>query len=321
MRQQLEIQSSNCEMMVNELLRDLVIKTDEAQRCCEMISRLSQYQYDYQVPAEITEFVGHYTLLGPKYVSNEDGSGFLTQAGEILKKVFAGLWAAIKWIIEKLIAIFRWLFDRNYRAIKDSLELQRNVIILQTNAELVSKFEGMSCNVVARDDINSIIMKSQSLISLMKSAANLTDANYVNTLVTTYADEAAVKVDIANLTMTDGLPEFKPMMTTTFSVAGWSFSGYLETLNSYVGFVRQIEELRGIEKQTKKDADLLKKRIENSQLGKEPVNNVQELQKEAAAKVAMVKILGYSIAICIRRSDNVFAFMNQIFNEMKAQSK
>lgn len=321
MKQQLETQSSNCEVMINELLRDLVIKTDEAQRCCEMISRLSQYQCDYQVPSEITEFIGHYTRLWTKCVSNEDGNGFLTQAGEILRKVLAGLWTAIKWIVEKLVAIFRWLFDRNYRAIKDSLELQRHVIILQTNAELVNRFENTTCNVVSRDDISSIIIKSQSLISLMRSTSKLTDVSYVDTLLSTYVKDANVNVDVSNLVMTDSLPEFKPMMTTTFGTAGWSFSGYLETLNNYVSFVRQIEELRSVEKETKKDADILKKRIENAQLGKEPTNDLNALQKEAAAKVAMVKILGYSIAICIRRSDNVFAFLNQIFNEMKAQSK
>lgn len=319
MKQQLEIQSSYCEMMVNDLLKDLAIKADEARRCSEMISRLSQYQSDHEVSAEVVEFVGYYTRLGTDCVSTEDG--FLTQAGEILRKVLSGLWTAIKWIVEKLVAIFRWLFDRNYRAIKASLDLQRSVILLQTNAELVSKFENLSCNVVSRDDINDILLKSQSLLSLMKSASQLTDANYVNTLLSTYAESASVKVDLANLIMTDDLPAYKQMMTTTFGLAGWSFSGYLETLNMYVSFVRQIEELRAVEKQTKKDADILKKRIENSQLGKEPVNDIGALQKEAAAKVAMVKILGYSVAICIRRSDNVFAFLNQIFNEMKAQSK
>jgi len=313
-RQQLEVQASFCEMQVDDLMKDLILKCDEVHRCQDMLDRISLYDADYQVPKEVVDFINHYTRT-TIIVSKEDND-FLSKAGEVLKNVIAAIWNAIKWICEKLVAIFRYLFDRNYRAAKGALDLQRRVIVLQTNPEIVNKFENLSCNVVARDDINSVIMRTRSLITLMGDAAKLSRIEHVDTLINNFAESAAVKVDIARNQVSDDMPAIQQMMTTTFGVAGWTFSGYLETINTYADMVRRIEGLREIEKATKKDVAKLQKQAEDAQLGKVPVADINALQAEVAAKIAMTKILGFSIAICIRRSDNVLSFLNAIYQEM-----
>jgi len=316
---QITTHASECEVAIANLTQELMLKADEAERCQEMIDRLATYNKDDKLPKEIVDFVAHYTRCD-ELISTEE-STFLETAGNVLKTVLSALWTAIKWIFEKIVAIFRYLFDRNYRATKAATDLQRRVLTLQTNQALVNKFESIQCNVVVKEDVDNIIQKSMNLVVLIQNAAKMNRIDYIQTLIDQFADVGSVSIDTTTCVLTDVLPQPVPQMSTTYGMANWTFDGYLSTISRYIELCRCIEKLRETEKETKSQAASLKKRADDAALGKLEVSDINALQQEAAAKVNMVKIISYAIAINVRRSDNVLSFLNAMYNEMHAQTK
>ena len=55
--------SSHCDMMIADLLHELELKVDEAERCQEMIARLNCYDPSTKLPAEIVDYVGNYAPI------------------------------------------------------------------------------------------------------------------------------------------------------------------------------------------------------------------------------------------------------------------
>ena len=300
--------SSHCDMMIADLLHELELKVDEAERCQEMIARLNCYDPSTKLPAEIVDYVGNYAPI--EIVSKE---GFVTEAGAILKKALDGLMIAIKWIIEKLAEIFKYLFNSEYRACRDALDLQRRFITMSVNQTKVNRFENTMCNVVPRKEVENIIFKTQKLIELVRNAANMSRQDFSDTLLKSYCDESGVVFQESTCRVSDNLPNPVPMAGTTFANAGWTVQEIVQTISSYVSMLKGIETLKATAKSIQDAANDLKKRaVEATANGAAP-KDITELQKECGVKLNMTKVIGFSIAVCCRRSENILAFMNQLY--------
>ena len=308
--------SSHCDTMIADLLSELVLKVDEAERCQEMISRLNCYEPGTKLPAEIVDYIGNYAPI--EIVSKE---GFITEVGAVLKKALDGLMTAIKWIIEKLTEIFKYLFNSEYRACRDALDLQRRFITMSVNQTKVNDFENALCNVVSRKDIDDIIFKTQKLVELVRNTANLARQDFSNTLLKSYCDEGAVVFNENDFRVTDNLPNPVPMASTTFANAGWTVQGTIEVIGSYISLLKGIESLKDTEKATRNAASDLKKRAMEAVASGAAAQTITDLQKECGTKINMTKIIGYSVAVCCRRSENILAFINQLYQAAHGSTK
>ena len=306
--------SSHCDMMIADLLHDLELKADEAERCQEMLARLNCYDRNSKLPVEIIDYVGNYAQI--EIVSKE---GFVTEASAILKKALDALMVAIKWIIEKLTEIFKYLFNSEYRACRDALDLQRRFITMSINQTKVNTFENTMCNVITREDIDSIIFKTQKLVELIRNSANMSRQDFVNTLLKSYCDESGVVFDPTTFRVNDNLPNPTPMAGTTFAKSGWTVAGIIEVIGSYLAMLRGIESLKANSKATQDAASDLKKRAMEAASNGAAAKDITELQRECSTKINSTKIIGYAIAVCCRRSENILAFINQLYHSTQGQ--
>ena len=303
---------SHCDIMISDTLHELEMKIDEAERIQEMIARLNCYDKGQKLPVEVVDFIGNYASI--EIVSRE---GLLTEAGSILKKAFESLMVAIKWLIEKLAMIFKYLFNSEYRACKDALDLQRRFMTMSINRTLVNDFEAKPCSVIPKTDIDNIIFKTQKLVELVSNAAALSRQDFTDTLIQSYCTESGVKFDINTGRVTEDLPNPAPMSGTTFGTAGWTMQGITSSLSNYIATLKQIESLKQVSKDCDAAASDLKKRAEEASLSGAAAEKITELQKECATKICMTKVAGYAIAVCCRRSENILAFLNQLYTAAK----
>jgi queuine/archaeosine tRNA-ribosyltransferase len=98
-------------------------------------------------------------------------------------------------------------------------------------------------------------------------------------------------------------------------------TGITDTLSNYIATLKQIETLKETSKQCDDAAKDLKKRAEEAALNGVASSRITELQKECATKICMTKVAGYAIAVCCRRSENILAFLNQLYNAVKEVAK
>lgn len=307
---------SHWDIVISDTLHEIELKVDEAERIQEMIARLNCYDQNQKLSPEVIDFIGNYSRV--EIVSKE---GLVTEAGALLKKAFEALMNAIKWLIEKLAMIFKYLFNSEYRACKDALDLQRRFITMSINRTLVNAFESKTCDVIAKKDIDSIVFKTQRLVELVRNAASLTRQDFTDTLITTYCNESGVQFDPNTCRVSDNLPNPAPMRSTTFGTAGWTMQGIVETMSNYLATLKQIETLKEVNKQCEGAVKDLKKRAEEASLSGVGADKITELQKECAAKICMTKVIGYAIAVCCRRSENILAFLNQLYGASKEATK
>lgn len=297
------------DIAIADLLNELTLKVNDAERCQEIIARVASYESNTKLPPEVVDFIGCYAPI-----EIVDQHGLASDVVDVLKKALDGLMRAIAWIIEKLKEIFKFLFDSQYRACKAGLDIQRRVEILASNPDVVSKFESTNCSIVKQIDVQDIIAKTQSVTHLIAECSNLSDISYIDTLMKKFSANGGVSMD-GDRKLVDDIPNPAPMLNSTFALAGWTMDAYQATLRDYIATVRGIEELKPVQSEVEKQAKELKKRAEQAALGMAP-GDVVELQKQAAAKILMTKTIGYAIAVSVRRSENVLAFLTQIYKEM-----
>lgn len=309
------IQSTNYDILITDLLHELTIKADEADRCNEMLARLAQYKPTDKIPVEVVDFIGNYSTI--QIVGKE---GLIMDGIGLIRKALEGVIKAILWILEKLKEIFKFLFNSQYRACKETLELQRRVIVLSTNADAVTRFESTNCTVVQKKDVDDLIFKTQSLTQLIKNCSKMDSKEYVDQLLKTFSADCGVALDPDNK-LTDSTPNPSPLHGTTFGGAGWTVNGLSMTINNYLGTIRGIENLKALQRDVETAASDLKKRAEQAALGDVSQGDVMKLQKEAATKITMTQIMTYAIAISVRRSDCILAFLSAVVNELSKASK
>jgi len=302
--------ASSYDIMVAGLTQELALKVDEAQRCQEILDRLLAYDNNAKLEPDVIDFIGNYAPI-----EIVDQHGMVMTAIDLIKKALDSLMKAIVWIINKLKEIFKYLFDSQYRAKKEVLDIQRRILTITMKQDIRTKFENLNTTVHRKADIDAILYKCQSLVELIVSAANTTDGAYADTLIKTFGGDAGVAIDGENV-LTDIIPTPEVMRNTTFSLAGWTIDGVQTTITNYLAAIDSIQKLKKTQADVEKDANDLKRRAEEAATSGATSGNIIQLQKEAATKIMMVKIMGYAIAIEVRRSDNVLAFLNQIYNEL-----
>lgn len=298
------------DVAIANLMSELVLKVDDAQRCQEIITRLSTYPAGTKLPPDVVDFIGNYA---PIEVVDMHGLG--NDVMDLLKKALDSLMKAISWIIEKLQEIFKYLFDSQYRACKQTLDLQRRIMTIATNPDVCTRFEGTNCSVVQKKDVDDIVYKTQELTHLIANCSSMNDMNYIDTLMKQFGANGGIALDPETRKLVDNLPNPVPLRNTTFGVAGWSIEGMTTTITNYLATIRGIESIKGVQSEVEKQAKDLKKRAEQASLGTAP-GDVVELQREAAAKIMMTKTIGYAVAISVRRSENILAFLTQIYREL-----
>lgn len=302
--------ASNYEVVVVDLLQQLVMKTDEASRCQEIIDRLMTYEDNTRLPPEVVDFIGNYAPI-----EIVDQHGLVFGAIDVMKKALDSLMKAIAWIIAKLKEIFKYLFDSQYRAKKEVLDLQRRIITITMKADVRTKFENLTTTVHPKTAIDDILFKCNSLADVIKSAAGTTDVSYADNLIQTFGGTAGIAMSPENV-LTDILPNPPSMRGTTFGLAGWTIDGLQNTIVTYLSVIDSIQNLRKTEQEVSKAAAELKRKAEDAATSGATSGNLIQLQKEAATKIMMTRIIGYAIAIEVRRSDNVLAFITQIYKEL-----
>ena len=313
------IQSSYHDMVVTNLLCELELKVDEAVRCQEMIDRLSTYKPEDKLPVEVVDFIGNYADI--QIVSQEASAiGLVVSAGALLKNALDALMKAINWIITKLREIFKFCFDKEFRACKDMLDLQRRLITLSVDMPLKNKFENASCDVITKAYVDKMIQMSNTLITLIENASKLTDVKYVETLLNEHGDDGAMMRG-ADGRMYDNIPDPEVARNTTYQAAGWTFTGINDTVTQFLAVLKGIEGLKDTSKRLDSAASDLKKRAEEAALTGAGSDKVNALQTEAATKIAMTKVIGYSVAILVRRSDSILAFVKSLYDEIVAIKK
>jgi len=302
--------ASNYEVVVVDLLQDLVLKTDEAVRCQEVLNRLLTYNNNDRLPADVVDFIGNYAPI-----EIVDQHGMVFAAVDLIKKALDALMKAITWIIAKLKEIFKFLFDSQYRAKKEILDLQRRIITITMKVDVRSKFENLTTTVHTKTDIDAILFKSQSLVNLITSAAGMKELTYVDWLLKTFGGDAGVRLNKDDV-LEDSIDTPDTLRNTTFGLAGWTIDGLQNTIVTYLGVIDSIQNLKKVQSDVEKEAADLKRRAEEAATSGATSGNIIELQKEAATKIMMTKIMGYAVAIAVRRSDNILAFLTQIFREL-----
>ena len=295
---------------ISNLLHELVLKVDEAQRCNEMLARLSTYGAEEKIPVEIVDFIGNYAPI-----EIIDKQGLIMDAAGLVKKALEGLLKAIQWIIAKLSEIFKFLFNSQYRACKETLDLQRRVITISTNPDTVSKFESTNCSVVQKKDVDDLVFTTQELTQLIVNCSKLDSKEYVDNLIKTFAANGKIRIDSENK-LFDDFPDPVALPNTTFGAAGWTVEGYLTTITNYLGTIRGIESLKSISKTVSDEASDLKKRAEEAALKGAGTEGIMKLQKEAALKIMMTNLMAQTIAISVRRSNSILAFLFSIYKEL-----
>lgn len=310
------VQSSFYDMAISDLLVSLELKTDEFNRCNEMLFRVNGMSPDEKLPVEVVDFIGNYAPI--TIVSSE---GLVTKAGSILKNILEALLKAIAWILERLKEIFKYCFDREYRACKDALDLQRRIITLGTNPATRTRFESQTCSVIRKEDLDDIIIKSQSLIELVKNAAKLSDKKYADTLIDKFDESSGVVYDPDAETLSDTMTGLPVVKSTTYNAAGWTIDGINSTITLYLSMLKDIETLKSVQNETESSASDLKRRATKAAFEGSTSESVMALQVEGAAKVTMTKIITYALAIATRRSDNILAFIKALYEEVAAAGK
>ena len=307
--------SSYYDTQISNLLNQLVIKADEASRCQEILDRLNGLDRDTKVPVDVVDFIGNYAPI--EIVSNE---GLISKGIDVIKKALDGLMKAIIWIIQKLKEIFKYCFDAEYRACKDTLDLQRRIIVISANLTACTKFGGLNCDVISKKDIDDIIVKTQQLTELIANAAKMSDQTYIEILMNTFGTQAGISKD-GNNVLTDNIPNPVPLRSVTYGSAGWDISGITSTITNYLSMLRGIEGLKEVNRNVEAAAKDFKRRAEQAALNGATAGDVVALQKEAATKIAMTTIMGYAIAISSRRSENILEFLNSIYTELRSCTK
>ncbi len=304
------VYSSYYDTQMANINYEITMKIDEINRCQEVVSRLQMYKPEDKIKPDVLDFVGNYTTI--EIVSKE---GFVQTAGDLLKKAFEAIFKAIKWIIEKLMELFRYLFDSEYRACKKALDLQRRVITLSTDQTLCNKFMNSTCDVIKKEDIDNIIFKTQYLVDMIANAAKMTDVQYSETLMQTLGANGGVSRG-ANNTVIDTLPSPAHLRSTTYQAAGWTIDGLNGTITSYISLLRGIEGLKDVGKKAETDARALKKKAEDAALSGAGADSVVNIQKETAVKITMTQVIGFTIAIASRRSENLLTFLNSLYERL-----
>lgn len=307
--------SSYYDTRIATLMNELVVKTDEAQRCQEILDRLQTYKSDEKIPVDVVDFIGNYAPV--EIVSKE---GLVTKAIDVLKNALAALMRAIEWIIQKLKEIFKYCFDAEYRACKDTLDIQRRMLVLSANATACNKFINSNCDVIKKADIDDIITRTQQLTELIANAAKMSDQSYVDVLLREFGVSAGI-VKTGSNALEDNIPSPAPMRSTTYMSAGWTIDGISGTIVQYLAALRGIEALKSVQRDVEAAAKDLKKRAEQAALNGASAGDVGALQKEAATKIAMTTLMGYSIAISSRRSENILQFITSLYNELHKCAK
>ena len=307
--------SSYYDTRITSLMNELVLKVDEASRCQEVITRLSCYKADEKIPVDVVDFIGNYAPI--EIVSKE---GLIAKGIDLLKQALAALMRAIEWIIQKLREIFKYCFDAEYRACKETLDIQRRMLVLSANATACNKFVNSNCDVIKKTDIDSIITRTQQLTELIANAAKMTDQSYVEVLLREFGAQAGVIKSGGNA-LVDNIPNPAPARSTTYMAAGWTIDGISGTIVQYLACLRGIEALKSVQRDVEAAAKDLKKRAEQAALNGASAGDVNALQKEAATKIAMTTLMGYSIAISSRRSENILQFINSLYTELHKCAK
>ena len=305
------VQSSYYDMMVTNLVCELEVKIDEATRCQEILSRLQLYKPEDTLPIEVVDFIGNYSNI--QIVSQE--ASLVKTVSELVKNALDAIIKAITWIMAKLRELFKYCFDKEFRTCRDMLDLQRRFITLSVDMTLKNKFENATCDVISKEYVDSVISSTSSLVLLIENAAKLTDFGYVNTLISEHASTGHVAYQTDG-SLVDNLPDPVVMRSVTYGTAGWTFTGINESITLFLGVLKGIEKLRTVNKDVEVAAADLKKRAEEAALNGADTANVNKLQREAATKVAMTKIIGYTIAIMTRRADNISAFIKSMYDEV-----
>lgn len=305
------VQSSYYDMMVTNLVCDLEIKIDEATRCQEILNRLQLYKPEETLPIEVVDFIGNYANI--QIVSQE--ASIVRTVSSLVKNALEAIIKAITWIIAKLRELFKYCFDKEYRTCKDMLDLQRRFITLSVDMSLKNKFENATCDVVANTYVTDVINSMSSLINLIENSAGLRDVGYIDTLMTQFAPSCHVTYSSDGILM-DTVPDPVIKRSTTYSAAGWSFTKITECIVQFIAVLKGIEKLKDLNKKIESAVSDLKTRAENAALNGASTNDVNQLQRETAAKMAMTKLIGYSIAILVRRADNISAFVQSLYDEV-----
>ena len=307
--------SSYYDTRITSLVNELVLKVDEAQRCQEVLGRLNCYKADEKIPVDVIDFIGNYAPI--QIVSKE---GLITKGVDILKSALNALMKAIEWIIQKLKEIFKYCFDAEYRACKETLDIQRRMLVLSANATACNKFINSNCDVIKKADLDAIITKTQQLTELISNAAKMSDQSYVEVLLREFGASAGVIRSGSNA-LIDNVPSPAPARNTTYMAAGWTIDGISGTIVQYLACLRGIESLKNVQKDVDAAAKDLKKRAEQAALNGATSGDVNALQKEAATKIAMTTLMGYAIAISSRRSENILQFINSLYTELHKCAK
>lgn len=312
--------ASAYEVEVERLLNALIIKTDEVERCQYMLDKVSMLDMNSKLPVEVVDYIGSYANI-----CMVDTQGMISDTKDVLSKILSALFKAIAWIIEKLTEIFKYIFNSQYRAKKETLDLQRKIITLSLKPEFCNKFENTNVSVVTKADVDKLIYTTERLFSLMHSCAGVTELQYSDTLINQWKGEAAIDFDSEGK-MYDATVKMVPQRNTTFGMAGWKLNsndGIQNSIVQYLAMIDGVEDLKALKKNTDRMSSDLKKRAEAAVTSGATSGNVSKLQKETATKIEMVKILAYAAAIAVRRSHNLLAFFNLIYEEMVkiAQSK
>lgn len=307
-----KIHATGYDIAISGLMHELVLKIDDAERCQEMLSRLACYEPTEMLPADVVDFIGNYAPI-----EIVDQHGMVLKAIDVVGKALEALMKAINWIIDKLKEIFKFLFDSQYRACKQTLDIQRRILTISANPNAITKFENTNCSIVSKVDVDKINFKTQYLTALIRNCAKMDDQAFIQTLMKTFAADAGVALDQNNLLL-DSIPNPSPMRNTTFAAAGWTIDGVNTTITDYLTTIKGIEELKAVQTDIEKQAHDLKKRAEDSALKGGESGAIIALQKEAATKIMMVKTIGYAIAISVRRSNNILAFLLAIYKELNA---
>lgn len=305
------VQSSYYDMMVTNLVCDLEIKIDEATRCQEILNRLQLYKPEETLPIEVVDFIGNYTNI--QIVSQE--VSIVRTVSSLVKNALEAIIKAIAWIITKLRELFKYCFDKEYRTCKDMLDLQRRFITLSVDMSLKNKFENATCDVVANSYVTDVINSMSSLINLIENSAELRDVGYIDTLITQFASSCHIRYCSDGVLM-DTVPDPVIKRSATYGSAGWSFTNITDCIVQFIAVLKGIEKLKDLNKKIESAISDLKTRAENAALNGASTNDVNQLQRETAAKMAMTKIIGYSIAILVRRADNISAFIQSLYDEV-----
>ena len=305
------VQSSYYDMMVTNLVCDLEIKIDEATRCQEILNRLQLYKPEETLPIEVVDFIGNYANI--QIVSQE--ASIVRTVSSLVKNALDAIIKAITWILAKLRELFKYCFDKEYRTCKDMLDLQRRFITLSVDMSLKNKFENATCDVVANSYVTDVINSMSSLVNLIENSAGLKDVGYIDTLMTQFAHSCHVTYSSDGIIM-DTVPDPVIKRSATYSSAGWSFTNITDCIVQFISVLKGIEKLKDLNKKVESAISDLKSRAENAALNGASADDVNQLQRETAAKMAMTKIIGYSIAILVRRADNISAFIKSLYDEV-----